>query len=115
LEMPFKDDISLNGIRMDISKIIEVSDGLQVLLELDYDIGNDRMYYWYMAEPSKNIQLSITYPNSKNCDYFIGGLNSNDYLVENDKVNHNFLFLRRGWMLPRSGLAFSFSNKVKNI
>jgi len=100
------------GYIVPLKDFVLLHDGIQVLLELKYSVGKNRMATWSMVEPSKDVSINLTYPSKYNLDSFVGGLNRQEYILSENNDN-TYYFFREGWMLPRAGVSFSFYDKQK--
>lgn len=104
-----KDEV---GYVIDIKDYMEPVDGVQVFVELEFLMSENRLYSWTMAYPSKDINISLIYPSNYDVDRFIGGLDESQYYISTDFHENTIYFVREGWMLPTSGITFSINKKT---
>jgi len=91
------------GVRKPIEKEHAV-DGLIVITESEYVVEKGKFQYWQMAHPTRNFDITITYPENKTIQF--------KTLVLEDNVSHitqskGYLKFNYGtWSLPQSGMAW---------
>lgn len=100
------------GYNIDIKDYMEPIDGIQVFVELEFTMSENKLYSWTMAYPSRDINITLIYPSTFEVDRFIGGLDEKDYYISTDFHENTIHFVREGWMLPTSGLTFALSRKI---
>ncbi|RIJ49100.1 hypothetical protein D1614_05920 [Maribellus luteus] len=99
------------GYNIDIKEFMEPIDGVQVFVELEFTMSENKLYSWTMAYPSRDINLTLIYPESYEVDRYVGGLDEKDYYISTDFHENTVHFVREGWMLPTSGITFALSKK----
>lgn len=101
-------DVSLHeelikGFRVPLNGY-EKTDGLIVIIEQEYEVKPWKFQYWQMAHPTRNFDITITYP--KNTDIQFKTLVLED-VVSQVTQHDGYLKLKYdSWLLPKSGLAW---------
>jgi len=104
------DDLeNVDPVKIEISESLEDYkdiDGLSVIVTSKYAVNKDRFQYWQMAHPTKNLDITIKYPEEMKMQYKQLVLNPEMcQITEQDgylKIKYD------SWMLPLSGLAWRF-------
>ena len=86
-------------------------DQLIVIVESHYVVHNERFQYWQMTHPTKNFEITITFPT----DYSIQlkPLVLNEDLCQNTNKVGYAKVKYDSWMLPMSGLAWRICKKTE--
>ena len=79
-------------------------DGLVVITEAEYVVERGKFQYWQMAHPTKNFDITITYPKEL-CIQF-KTLVLEDVASQITKHDGYLKFSYGTWALPQSGLAW---------
>lgn len=99
------------GFNVKIDNYLTPCDRLAVFMEMSNKTSPDKLFSWNLAYPSKDIHFTVVYPKEYKLDHFIGGLSISDYFVSKNLQENVFNFVREGWMLPTSGIAFSLTKQ----
>ena len=103
VEIPVDQNQLKSGIKKSLSDYKSI-DGLVVITEAVYVVEKGKFQYWQMAHPTKNFDITITYPPTMKLQF--------KTLVLEDVVSHiteneGYLKFSYGtWALPQSGLAW---------
>lgn len=102
-------DIYLHGLVFNLNDFTE--DGLVVEVKSNYKVEKGRFSTWAMAHPTRNFCITIHYPDS--CDiHFLTLLpNPDKIIISNEKGLYTMLY--KEWLLPNSGVAYSFISSKK--
>lgn len=102
------------GHIVNLNEKIDSIDNVKVHLTLEYEMGVERMYYWNMSSPSKDVTMHVSIPEEYKIETFIGGMNNNEYSEDNSDPL-SYIFIAPGWMLPRTGIAINLYKSEKVI
>ena len=95
-----------SGIKVSLEKFQDI-DALVVTTQAEYAVELGKFQYWQMAHPTKNFEVTITYPANHNIQF--------KTLVLEDvvsQITEHTGYLKFGygsWALPQSGLAWLIS------
>jgi len=81
-------------------------DVVHVKIESCYLIKSDKFQYWQMMYPSKNFTFSASFSQEYSIQVKPFVLNENDLIINEDKNSYELIY--NNWMLPYSGIAWSF-------
>jgi len=99
-------DIFKSGLTCDIKEYNE--DGLFIEIKSVYKIEKGKFFNWSMAHPTRNFYIAIHYPD--NCSLQFQHLLSHpDKVIINDSKGL-FTMQYKEWLLPYSGVVYSFSS-----
>lgn len=101
------DDDKIKGYQVKLKNLIELHDGIRVELTTTHIKLKESLIMWTMSHPSKDIDLTITYPKEYKAKEFIGGIEENEYIKNSE--NGILYYSIKGWILPRSGLAVTIN------
>jgi hypothetical protein len=98
------DQSKLNeGIKHSLSEF-ESFDGLIVITEAEYIVERGKFQYWQMAHPTKNFDITITYPKELSIQFKT--LVLEDVVSQITEDSGYLKFSYGTWALPQSGLAW---------
>jgi hypothetical protein len=89
-------------------KEYEDVDGLVVITEAVYIVEIGKFQYWQMAHPTKNCDITITYPKEYNIQFKT--LVLEDVVSQITEHDGYLKFSYGTWALPQSGLAWLIKN-----
>ncbi len=92
------------GFTMPLKEYINLSD-LRVTVIVNYVIPKERFIAWRMAHLSKNVLVTVSYPNDllvRSETYCM----NNDYFEINTPKSGYYKWANKGWVLPGEGIAF---------
>jgi|GEM_PF-2819767 len=99
------DNEHVKGYSINIGSVSNPIDQLQIEISTSYLIKKDHFFTWAMTHPSKDVSFTITFPKKYSLNYFIGGVEPQEY---SNNINGNmFTFKHEGWFLPRTGIAYN--------
>lgn len=82
----------------------KAKDGLRIIVTAEYKTSASRFQYWQMAHPTKNFDITITYPDDMSIQYKALFMDEVDKI---ETVEKGYLKLRyNSWLLPKSGIAW---------
>lgn len=91
------------GIKHSLSAFESV-DGLIVIAESEYIVERGKFQYWQMAHPTKNFDITITYPKELSIQFKT--LVLEDVVSQITEDSGYLKFSYGTWALPQSGLAW---------
>jgi hypothetical protein len=98
------DQTKLNeGVKESLSEF-ESIDGLVVITEAVYVVERGKFQYWQMAHPTKNFDVTITYPEELSIQFKT--LVLEDVVSQITEHDGYLKFSYGTWALPQSGLAW---------
>ncbi|UIF89057.1 hypothetical protein KAF44_28265 (plasmid) [Cupriavidus necator] len=97
------DDDLKTGITMSLEEWKAI-DGLVVVVEAEYLIAKGRFQYWQMVNPTKNFDITITYPEHYQLQFKT--LVLEDVVSQITEGPGYLKFGYSSWALPQSGLAW---------
>lgn len=96
----------VDGIKIELEEKYNI-DSLIVITEAEYIVKVGKFQYWQMAHPTKNFDITITYPEDHKIQFKTLVLED---VVSQVTVNAGYLKFGYGsWALPQSGLAWLIS------
>ncbi|MCP4014512.1 MULTISPECIES: hypothetical protein [Delftia] len=98
------------GIEVSLAEYKEV-DLLVVFTEAEYIVKLGKLQYWTMAHPTKNFDITITYPVA--CEIQFKTLVLEDVLSQVSEIPGYLKFGYGVWALPASGIAWVVSPCLK--
>lgn len=102
-----KDDNKICGYLIKLQDLIELHDGVRIELTTTHIKLKSSLIIWTMTHPSKDIDLTITYPKEYQTKEFIGGIEDNEYIKNSEE---GILYYSiKGWILPRSGVSITIN------
>jgi hypothetical protein len=105
-----KENLPDEGVSVSLENYKDV-DGLIVIMTANYSIDGDRFQYWTMAHPTRNFDVTLTFPDEYEIQIKPLVLNPEVILTTQHpgyrKVKYD------SWMLPTSGLAWRIISKNK--
>ena len=96
-----------DGVKESLSEFEKV-DGLVVITEAEYVVERGKFQYWQMAHPTKNFDVTITYPEELNIQFKT--LVLEDVVSQITEHDGYLKFSYGTWALPQSGLAWLVKN-----
>lgn len=91
------------GIRIPLDNYQDI-DSLVVTTESEYVVKSGKFQYWQMAHPSKNFEVTITYPSD--CQIQFKTLVLEDVVSQITEHPGYLKFGYGSWALPQSGIAW---------
>ncbi|MBS7348806.1 MAG: hypothetical protein KIG95_01315, partial [Comamonas sp.] len=102
------DQLLTEGIEVSLADFQNV-DSLVVFTEAKYIVKLGTLQYWTMAHPTKNFNITITYPVA--CEIQFKTLVLEDVVSQISKVQRYLKFGYGIWTLPASGIAWVVSHR----
>ena len=97
------------GYKIPLSDFVPDVDNLRIALTIKCNFSKKKIYGWDMADPSKDVEMTIIYPKEYIIDKHIGGVEPTEYMEDEGKGVYQFSL--KGWILPRTGVAVIFVKK----
>ncbi|WP_086930657.1 hypothetical protein [Agarilytica rhodophyticola] len=91
------------GIKVSLSDYASI-DGLVVITEAEYTVEKNKFQYWQMAHPTKNFDITITYPKELKIQFKT--LVLEDVVSQVTESEGYVKFSYGTWALPQSGLTW---------
>lgn len=85
-------------------------DGLHVKVKVKYTTPKNRINYWTMAHLSKNVRVTVAYPEDHLIQVARFGLNQSDVQIEIRPGLFNCSL--DSWVMPNTGIAFAVFNNA---
>lgn len=100
-----KDDLAA-GIKISLERFKDI-DSLVVTTEAEYVVKLGKFQYWQMAHPTKNFDITITYPHDHKIQFKT--LVLEDVVSQITEQSGYLKFGYGSWALPQSGIAWLIS------
>jgi hypothetical protein len=93
----------VNGFSEPLEAYKEI-DGLVVIIESEYTIKKGKFQYWQMANPTRNFDITVTYPPGSRIQFKT--LVVEDVVSQITQQDGYLKFKYDSWLLPKSGIAW---------
>jgi hypothetical protein len=93
-----------NGFKIDISEYNY--NNLLVTIRAEYLIEKNRFFAWRMSHPTRNISLTVKYPNKFRLERESFIHDKNNILEEDNKTHGIYNLNTNSWLMPDEGFTF---------